>query len=155
MTDKLELETEFDAMLAPLRRRVFRFIGVLGAVLIPGEAVMIFGFLSDRGAVKLATFHGAILGFGGLVVFSLGLMIALMPTKLMAYKGYKKSCEAAESCKRMEDYAKESRDSAARMESNMTATLADVRASAKCVPGKLDKIAEAVGADPIIIEKVR
>ena len=92
---KLELVTEFDRMLAPIRRKVFYTIGTLLAFLTPFEIILIFVLLTDSGKLGLQTFHGFAVGAGGLVVISVSMLLVLLPTKLMSYRAYKKSEEAA------------------------------------------------------------
>jgi len=99
--DQLQLETEFDEMLVPIKRKVFVTIGVLVATVIPFEIVLIFGFLSDSGRVALQTLHGALVGLGALVIFAVSMLLVLLPTKLMSYKAYKMSKAAADSAESM------------------------------------------------------
>lgn len=108
--EKLELETEFDRMLLPIRRKVFRAIGILICTILPAEALVIFGWLTDAGALRLQTFHGAAVGLGALVIFAVSMLLVLLPTKLMSYKAYTMSKAAAEAASRSERRVTETMD---------------------------------------------
>ena len=99
--ERLELQTEFDRMLAPLKRKIFWTLAALIATLVPLEIVVIFGFLTDSGAFRLQTFHGFAVGLGGLVIFSVSMLMVLLPTKLMSYKAFQMSKKAADSADTM------------------------------------------------------
>ena len=99
--EKLELQTEFDAMLTPIKRKVFITIGVLVVMLVPFEIVLIFGFLADSGKLSLQSFHGFAVGLGGLIIFAVSMLLVLLPTKLMSYKAYQMSKAAADAASEM------------------------------------------------------
>lgn len=92
--EPLEVNTEFDRRLAPFRRMIWRRLGAGLAVFLGLEFALIFFILSDHNVLRMQTMNGALVGVGGLVVFTLGALLLVLPAKLIAIESLKQIREA-------------------------------------------------------------
>ena len=130
------LSTEIDAELSGFRRVVFASAGIGILILLAIEATLIFVFLDETTVNRLQTMNGATTMAGGLAVLILTSLLILLPTKLIAYRGYLLAKETKELAVRANASAERSAERVESLADRIEEGLALKRDGKRLAPGE-------------------